>query len=151
MHAGELPPEIALVDAGLSAFNDAAAPLHEVRSLACLARDGQGQVVGGAIGRRWGRCCELLQLWVEEAQRRQGIATQLIRAFEQGAREQGCTHFYLETFSFQAPALYLGLGYRVAYARHDFPHGIVKFHLTKGHEPDDAALGAAVSTGAANR
>jgi GNAT superfamily N-acetyltransferase len=74
------PPETALVDRGLG--------------------EATGRVVGGAVGRWWGECCELQQLWVEPSYRRRGIGTQLIQAFEARAREHGCSTFYLETFSF---------------------------------------------------
>ncbi len=123
--------ECALVDQGLGAFNDAAAPLHEVQAIACFARDSSGKVVGGAVGRRWGTCCELQQLWVQPEQRRQGVGSALVRAFEAHASSHGCTSFYLETFSFQAPSLYMGLGYAVEYQRTVYPHGIVKYHMGK--------------------
>jgi GNAT superfamily N-acetyltransferase len=128
----ELPPEEArLVDQGLGESNDAAAPLHEVRPLACFARGPGGEVVGGAVGRRWGDCCELQQLWVRPALRRQGLGAALVRAFEQHARGHGCSRFYLETFSFQAPSLYRALGYVVASELAVYPHGIVKFVMVK--------------------
>jgi GNAT superfamily N-acetyltransferase len=126
-----LPEEAALVDHGLGEANEAAAPLHEVEPLSCFARDASGRVVGGAVGRRWGGCCSSQQLWVEPASRRQGIAAALVRAFEAHAQTHGCTSFYLETFSFQAPRLYESLGYRVAHAHRPYPHGIVKYLMVK--------------------
>jgi GNAT superfamily N-acetyltransferase len=127
-----------LVDAGLDASNAAAAPLHEVHPLSCFARLPSGAVVGGAVGRTWGECCELRQIWVDEAQRRQGIGADLIRAFEARALARGCNTFYLETFSFQAPALYRSLGYEVAVALEGFGPGIVKYTMvrrTDGRSP----------------
>ncbi len=136
----ELPAADArLIDDGLGDANDRAAPLHEVRPLSCVAHGDDGALLGGAIGRRWGTCCELQQLWVEPARRGQGLGSQLLRAFEAHARSQGCRRFYLETFSFQAPAFYARHGYRQAHALDVFPHGIVKFLMTK----DDAAAGDA--------
>ncbi|MFO1341840.1 MAG: GNAT family N-acetyltransferase [Burkholderiales bacterium] len=85
------PAETAIVDNGIGEFNDAAAPLHEVAPLSCFARDPAGGVVGGAVGRRWGRCCELQQLWVAPQHRRQGIGAALVRAFEAHAQTHGCT------------------------------------------------------------
>lgn len=123
--------EAALVDQGLGDANDAAAPLHEVKPLSCFARDAEGQVIGGAVGRWWGRCCELQQLWVRPEYRRQGLGAQLVRAFEERGRAHGCTAFYLETFNFQAPQLYESLGYRIAHAHDVYPHGIVKFLMVK--------------------
>ncbi len=121
----------ALVDDGIGAFNSQAAPLHEVHAIACFCHEASGEVVGGAVGRRWGACCELQQLWVEPEHRRTGIGSSLVRAFEAHALGHGCTTVYLESFSFQAPGLYTALGYQVAYERADFPHGIVKYHFVK--------------------
>ena len=127
-----LPPEaIALVDRGLGDANDAAAPLHEVAPIACIARDREGCVIGGAVGRWWGACAELQQLWVHEGSRRQGVGSALVREFEALARTRGCKAVFLETFSFQAPRLYRSLGYTVAYENRLFPHGIVKHHMVK--------------------
>ena len=130
-HDGHPPEECALVDQGLGEFNEATAPLHEVQAISCFVRSPSGKVLGGAVGRRWGACCELQQLWVEPAHRRLGIGSTLIRAFEAHASRHGCTSFYLETFSFQAPSLYIALGYKVEYERTVYPHGIVKYHMGK--------------------
>lgn len=136
----ELPPQAAAtVDAGLEAANLAAASLHEVASFGCLAHTPLGELVGGAVGRRWGACSELLQLWVQPERRRQGLGRQLVQAFEALARTRGCTSVYLETFSFQAPALYRALGYAVEYERREFPHGIVKYHLLKTLGTDEGS------------
>jgi GNAT superfamily N-acetyltransferase len=123
-----------IVDTGLGHANNAAAPLHEVQALSCFVRDVGGTVIGGAIGRTWGACCELQQLWVHDAWRRQGIGAQLVRRFEQRAAQRGCQTFYLETFSFQAPSLYRALGYRVVHENRGFPHGIVKFVMQREGE-----------------
>lgn len=132
LHDDRLPADaVTVVDQGLGDANAAAAPLHEVRALACFARDDVGPVIGGAVGRSWGECCELQQLWVAPPHRRAGLGAALVRRFEARAAERGCTFFYLETFSFQAPALYLSLGYDVLDRNPAFPHGIVKFTMGK--------------------
>jgi GNAT superfamily N-acetyltransferase len=120
-----------LVDEGLGAANEEAAPLDEVERLACFARLATGEVVGGAIGRTWGECCELQQLWVDRAHRRRGIGSRVVQAFERAALERGCRRFYLETFSFQAPSLYERLGYEVKLAIDGFPDGIVKYVMVR--------------------
>jgi N-acetylglutamate synthase-like GNAT family acetyltransferase len=121
----------AVVDHGIGQSNDAAAPLHEVKPLSCFALVASGTVVGGAVGRRWGPCCELQQLWVEPGRRHQGIAKRLLAAFEAQAQSHGCSGFYLETFSFQAPEFYRSVGYTVAHENKLFPHGIVKYLMVK--------------------
>lgn len=120
-----------LVDAGLGDFNARAAPLDQVRPLSAFARLPDGEVIGGAVGRTWGKCCELQQLFVHEAHRRQGLGAELVRAFEARARERGCTVFYLETFSFQAPSLYRSLGYETQAETHGFAPGISRHFMKK--------------------
>ena len=120
-----------IVDQGLGDANEAAAPLHQVQALSCFARLPSGEVVGGAVGRTWGACCELQQLWVEPARRRHGVGAQLVRLFEARAQARGCRVFYLETFSFQAPRLYAALGYEVASAIEGFGPGIVKYLMVR--------------------
>jgi GNAT superfamily N-acetyltransferase len=119
------------VDQGLGEANDQAAPLHQVRPLQCFARDEQGRVLGGAVGRTWGECAELLQLWVDPAQRRAGLGARLVRAFEQRAAERGCRVCYLDTFSFQAPSFYRGLGYTPGLTIEGFGHGIAKHTMLR--------------------
>jgi ribosomal protein S18 acetylase RimI-like enzyme len=79
-------------------------------------------------------------LWVAPEHRSKGIGSSLVRAFEAHARKHGCAHFYLETFSFQAPHFYRTLGYQVAFELTVYPHGIVRFLMVK-HDgaPDNAA------------
>ena len=137
-HDGLPADECAIVDRGLGEFNDQAAPLHEVQPLSCFVRDGAGRVVGGAIGRRWGELCELQQLWVDAAHRGQGLGVRLVAEFERHAARKGCRSFYLETLSFQAPEFYRKLGYRVAFARSGYPHGIDKYHMVKELDGDAA-------------
>ena len=120
-----------VVDAGLGAANEAAAPLHDVRPLCCFARLPSGGVIGGAVGRTWGSCCELQQLWVEASHRRQGTGKCLVEQFEARAQARGCRTFYLETFSFQAPGLYRSLGYEVRFELRGFSAGIVKYTMVR--------------------
>jgi ribosomal protein S18 acetylase RimI-like enzyme len=128
----DLPPEESrIVDQGLGSANEQAAPLHEVQPLSCFARSASGQVAGGAIGRTWGPCCELQQLWVDPAFRGAGIGTRLVKEFEARARARGCHIFYLETFNFQAPQFYSSLGYEVRYEHAVYPHGIVKYTMVR--------------------
>lgn len=121
-----LVAESAIIDRGLEESNMAAAPLNDVRPVTCIARAPSGSVVGGAVGRTWGECAELQQLWVAPEHRRKGIGSHLIALFESTAKSRGCRTLYLETFSFQAKSLYQSLGYRAVVELRGFPMGIVK-------------------------
>ena len=127
------PPaaSVLAVDTGLDLHNYAAAPLSDVRPLASFANDAAGRVVGGAVGRTWGRCCELLQLWVEPRHRARGVASRLLRQFEARAADRGCDIFYLTTLSFQAPEFYRKRGYASIAEISGYPDGIVKFFMYK--------------------
>lgn len=120
-----------MVDAGLDAHNGLAQPLQDVRALACIAHGPEGKVQGGALGRTWGQCCELQQLWVDQACRHQGLGTDLMLAFEAAAEARGCTTFYLDTFSFQALGFYRSLGYEVALTLGGYTGGVEKHTLLK--------------------
>lgn len=127
------PPSAALqaVDDGLESHNWAAAPLGDVRPLAAFVRGPGGEVVGGAVGRTWGACCELLQLWVQQEHRGAGVASRLLAEFEQRAATRGCHIYYLTTLSFQAPAFYERHGYGVLAQITGYPQGIVKYLMHK--------------------
>jgi GNAT superfamily N-acetyltransferase len=125
------PADVAVVDAGLDAFNRQAADFTAIRRLACFARSPAGDVIGGAVGRYWGQACELQQIWVHSDHRRGGVGTRLVRAFEDGARQRGCNLIYLDTFSFQAPNFYRKVGYRVSCELDGFPRGMSKFIMTR--------------------
>lgn len=123
--------DIEAVDAGLHLYNLKAADLAAVQPLFCFARDASGTVIGGLRARRWGSAWEVQQLWVDARHRRRGIASELLRRVERAARERGGTLIYLDTFSFQAPALYERNGYEVACRFEGFPDGIVKYVMQR--------------------
>jgi len=119
------------VDTGLDQHNYAVAPLTEVSQLAAFATDEVGTVVGGAVGRTWGQCCELLQLWVAPQHRSHGVGSRLLQEFEAHARTRGCSTFYLTTLSYQAPEFYRKHGYGVLAHIAGYPNGIVKFLMLR--------------------
>lgn len=134
-HDTPCPQAAAQVDAGLDAANGREPALAQVRPLQVYARDAAGQVLGGAVGRTWGGCAELQQLWVADAQRGAGLGTALMRQFEAAAAARGVRLVYLETFSFQAPAFYARCGYGVALTIAGFAPGIEKHVFTKALVP----------------
>ena len=130
----ELEPsqaDLDTVDAGLQRHNLERGSVDEVRQMAVFARDASGAVRGGAVGRYWGRYCELQQLWVDEPLRRTGIGARLLAEFETRGASFGCSVFTLETLSFQAPGFYEKRGYEVVLRQDGFPHGHVKFSMRK--------------------
>ena len=131
VHSPASAEAVAIVDGGLDSHNIAGAPLGDVQPLHVIAHDPGGAVVGGAIGRTWGECCELQQLWVLAESRSAGIGSQLMDAFEQNAHSRGCRLVYLDTFSFQAPNFYQARGYEEVLRTEGFTGGVIKLTMHK--------------------
>lgn len=133
----EVPHEIATaIEGGVMDFNFNQGPMGDAAQVFAYAQGQGGELVGGAMGRRWGDYCELQYLWVKDDHRGQGFGSQLLAAFERRGAEHGCRIFILDTFSFQAPSFYARHGYEVLHEMSGFPHGNSKFTMRK-------ALGAA--------
>jgi N-acetylglutamate synthase-like GNAT family acetyltransferase len=125
------PEALAVVNAGLGEYDAPGAPFHEVRPLHVIATDHEGKIIGGAIGRTWGKCCELQQLWVAPQHRGRAEGTRLMGTFEREAAERGCELVYLDTFSFQAPEFYTRLGYAEVLRTEGFAAGVSKSTMHK--------------------
>jgi RimJ/RimL family protein N-acetyltransferase len=128
----DIPKEITtVIGNGLDAANSAVAPLDQVRPVSVVVRHEDGEIIGGAIGRTWGLCCEIQQVWVHEAYRRQGIGCRIVSELHQLAEDRGCRTFYLETFSFQSPHFYKSLGYEVRLELKGFGEDITKYMMVR--------------------
>lgn len=82
-----------------------------------------GRTIAALSGNTWGGCCEIENVWVEEAARGHGLGRALLEAAETEARRRGCVQMVLSTHSFQAPAFYEKLGFRRIGAVPDRPRG----------------------------
>jgi ribosomal protein S18 acetylase RimI-like enzyme len=156
LHDDTHPAGLAAVDNGLDEYNQAIGHTHEVRRLGVFATDGAGHIAGGAVGRTWGRCCELQQLWVDYPHRKHGIGRELMRQFEAEATRRGCGLCYLDTFDFQAPEFYRKIGYHTVLEIEGFGNGFRKYAMHKKldahhHERDGRNDTEASSAGVAIR
>ncbi|MBX2849355.1 MAG: GNAT family N-acetyltransferase [Acidiferrobacterales bacterium] len=123
--------EIELVGNELDNFNAQSSSIAEVKALQVIAKANEFEVVGGAIGRTWGECCELLKIWVTPESRSKGIGNLIMDAFESEAKKRGCKLVYLDTFSFQAPRFYKLRGYREMLRTSGFTNNAEKLHFQK--------------------
>jgi ribosomal protein S18 acetylase RimI-like enzyme len=112
-------------------FNVAATGIADGRGLALTVRDGAGRMVAAAAGHSWGGTCELKQVWVDEALRRQGLGRALVLAAIAEAEARGCTQMLLATHSFQAPRFYAQLGFRELARIDDYPRGHAQLWLVR--------------------
>ncbi len=119
---------------GIEAYNEAhlgAGAVTRDAKFAVFARDGMGQIVGGAYGDlRWDWLM-VKMLWVAEAHRGQGIGSQLLARAEAQARARGVGHSHLETTDFQALGFYRKHGYQVFAQLEGKPAGHTWYYLKK--------------------
>lgn len=117
------PDQIQYLEDRIYEFNSAATGITDGKWLAIFVKDEIGRIVAGICGNTWGGCFEIRQFWVEEAQRKRGLGTRLLRAAEEEARRRGCRQILLMTFTFQAPDFYTRHGFEVIAVVDDHPLG----------------------------
>jgi len=97
-----------------------------------LLRDEAGDIRGGVLCNAWASWLHVDFLWVDEDCRHQGWGARLLEQAEARARERGCTHAYLDTFSFQAgPRYYERFGYQIFGTLPGHPAGHTHYFLWK--------------------
>jgi GNAT superfamily N-acetyltransferase len=130
----EESPTVADHEALIHGLNEHAArhtPRPGFRPLAAFLRDDRGALIGGAYGYVNWNWLFINLVWVSESVRGGGHGRRVILALEQAARERGCTHAHLDTFSFQARPFYEKLGYEVFSTLEDYPPGHRRFFMKK--------------------
>ena len=75
------------------------------------ASDADGQLVGGLAAHKVQQWLFIKLLGLTEGQRGKGTGRALLARAEDFARKEGLVGVYLDTFEFQAPRFYEGLGY----------------------------------------
>ncbi|BCL34011.1 GNAT family N-acetyltransferase [Nostoc sp. MS1] len=126
------PKDIQAVISKIVEFNNNSLQYKDIAyPLSVLIRDDNGEIVGGLVGKtHWGWLF-VSHLWVDESLRGQGYGKQLLLKAEQAAKERGCSHAYLDTFSFQALGFYQRLGYEIFGVLENFPPGHQRYFLKK--------------------
>jgi GNAT superfamily N-acetyltransferase len=115
----------------LHAFNVESTGFRDALDLSCLLRDSEGALVAGIDGFTWGGYAHVEVLWVSEPLRGKGIGRSLLEAAETEARRRGCTSIVLSSHEFQAPGLYMKLGYHPIGATEGTPTGHREFYFQK--------------------
>ncbi len=111
-------------------YNDTQTEPQNYQALDVVAR-WEGQPVGGLLGYTNWEWLFVKILWVTQELRGSGVGRQLLLAAEAEARQRGCRHAHLDTFSFQALGFYERLGYRVFGQLEDYPVGHTRYFLQK--------------------
>lgn len=116
---------------GVDFHNFAATGLSAYYPTNFFLRSARGETMGGLLGMIWGGWLHISYLWVDEAVRGQGHATQMMDAAEAYARERHCHSVALDTHSFQARPFYEKRGYEVFGTLDGYPNEHKKFFLRK--------------------
>lgn len=95
----------------LRRYNVTKAQTDQGLGLAVFLKDSAGVMKAGIYGWLWGECLEIDYLWVEQAQRGQGLGKKLLQALEAAAVARGGRTAILDTFTWQAPEFYKKMGY----------------------------------------
>ncbi|NMH64994.1 GNAT family N-acetyltransferase [Shewanella salipaludis] len=91
--------------------------LHEqmgtetTQPLTLVARDRDGNLIGGVSGRTIYRNFLIEVAWVAKEQRNTGLGRKLMARAEAEARNRGCLVAQVDTLSVQAPGFYQKLGF----------------------------------------
>jgi GNAT superfamily N-acetyltransferase len=116
-----------VVQNGLDFYTVAVTGVDAYYPVSIFLKDARQEVLGGLLGHIWGSWLRIAALWLAEPVRGQGYGGQLLAAAEAYARERGCRHAELATFSFQARPFYEKFGYEVFATLEDYPPGHHKY------------------------
>jgi GNAT superfamily N-acetyltransferase len=129
--AAPTPSERDAIIAPLDTFSRDLGFAWRPEPLVLALHDDEGRIIGGAIGdTNWG-WLHVTVLAVSHDLRGQGWGTRLMEAMERLARDRGCHHAWVDTFSFQARPFYERLGYRVFGTLPHYPDDQVRYFLAK--------------------
>ena len=123
--------DVAVIEAGLTAYNDGFGVANDRRPLCAFVRDAEGRVIGGATGRTDRGWLYLDCLWLPEDLRKGGLGGEVLRGAEREARARGCRRARLFTYSFQARGFYERHGYTVFGVLEDYPPGHSQIWMRK--------------------
>jgi len=122
---------------GVRSFNRTLFASHPPgKDLAIAIRDPDGdEPVGGLCGRMNGGWPAIELIFVPEAFRGMGLATQLIAMAEEEARRQDCHSAWIDTLNPRALQLYQRIGYEIFGELKDYPVGGSRIFLQKKLAP----------------
>jgi len=123
--------DVAELHAMLKAYNLSKREPSQSVPIGIFLENENGKKLAGLTGETFGNWLCIKYLFVEEELRGAGIGKQLIAAAESEAKKRGCRYAFADTFSFQAPDFYRGLGYKDVFSLTDYPYTGARYYFTK--------------------
>lgn len=124
-------PDAAIIMARLKEYNELNIYPYSHKDLVVSIKSDSGELLAGLVGFTNWEWLYVRLLWVDEASRGQGLASQLVQRAEQEALLRNCRASWIDTFSPRARKLYEGLGYKVFGQMEDCPPGSTRYFLKK--------------------
>jgi N-acetylglutamate synthase-like GNAT family acetyltransferase len=103
----------------------------DLENLKVIAKDVNGNIIGGLLGTTIAEWCELKVIWVHPHYRDRLIGTSLLNKAIKIAKERGCKHMFTSIFSFQNPEFYTYNHFKEVFKLEGFPKDSKKIFLTK--------------------
>ncbi len=131
VEANPNPADVAVLERGLFAFEEARLGAPDHAHFAVFARDAAGQIEGGADGHIMWRRLFIKTLWIVEARRGRGLGRELMRTVEEEARQRNCRSIWLTALGESAAGFYRALDYAEIGVLDDYVGGQSLFTLHK--------------------
>lgn len=128
------PADWDVVLQGMLAYNREKADLAG-EPLAALARNDEGDALGGLVGFTQGGWLYIELFWLPEELRNQGLGSALLADAEAEALRRGCANVHLDSFSFQTRDFYARRGYEPFGRLADYPVGHTRTFYQKRLRP----------------
>jgi GNAT superfamily N-acetyltransferase len=125
------PEELERLRRALSAFNRSKIPDKGYVPLLFTLVSGDGTFSGGLSGYVAYGWLFIDLLWIADEVRSRGYGLRLMFAAEDEAKNRGCLHAWVDTFSFQARQFYEKAGYAIFGELEDYPPGHSRYFLRK--------------------
>ena len=94
--------------------------------------DENNRIIAGCLAKMY--CWSIIYidiLWVDEAYRKQGLGSKLLKEIEKIASHEQCSLIHLDTFDFQAKDFYVKQGYEIFGTLEDCPENHCRYYLKK--------------------
>jgi ribosomal protein S18 acetylase RimI-like enzyme len=125
------PQETQTIIDGLVHYNTEMAGASQNLPLSVIARNENGEIIGGLLGRTYWGWLHINTIWVKERIRGKGIGKTLIETAEKEAVDRDCKFAFLDTYDFQAKLFYQKSGYEVFSIIEDWPDGHQRIFMKK--------------------